>query len=166
MSNPESTQTEPPQSASLPRWLVLVLAPVVWLVGVPAVHLGVPWALSYLGPRYGWTDGRPAAGNLFGLAVVGLGAAILLWVMLHGFSRRRDLPERVPVDWSPAILMTGGPYAFSRHPMYLGELALWFGSAVLYGSPAVLVGFVAMFALMRRLAVGEEAALEAKFGDA
>lgn len=166
MGTPESTEPQPPRPASLPRWLVLVLAPVVWLVGLPAVHLGVPWALSHLGPRYGWADGGPATGNLLGLAVVGLGAALLGWVMLHGFSRSRDLPERVPVDWSPALLMTGGPYAFSRHPMYIGELGLWLGSAVLYGSPAVLVGAVVVFALMRRLAVQEEGALEAKFGDA
>jgi protein-S-isoprenylcysteine O-methyltransferase Ste14 len=100
------------------------------------------------------------------LAIVGLGAALLVWVMLHGFSRSPDLPERVPVDWSPALLMTGGPYAFSRHPMYIGELGLWLGSAVLYGSPVVLVGFVVLFALMWRLAVREEGSLEAKFGDA
>jgi protein-S-isoprenylcysteine O-methyltransferase Ste14 len=145
---------------------VLTLAPFVWLVGLPAVHLGIPWALSQIGPRYGWAEGGPAAGNLLGLAIVGLGAALLVWVMLHGLSRSRDLPERVRVDWSPALLMTGGPYAFSRHPMYLGELGLWLGSAVLYGSPVVLVGFVVLFALMWRLAVREEGSLEAKFGDA
>ena len=166
MGTPEATESQPPSPASLPRWLVLVLAPVVWLVGVPAVHMGIPWALSHVGPRYGWADRGPAAGNLVGPAVVGFGAALLVWVMLHGFSRRGDLPERVPVDWSPAILMSGGPYAFSRHPMYIGELALWLGSAVLYGSPAVLVGFVVLFAVMQRLAVREEMALEAKFGDA
>jgi protein-S-isoprenylcysteine O-methyltransferase Ste14 len=128
--------------------------------------MGVPWALSHLRPQFGWADGGPAAGNLAGLAVLGLGAALLVSVMLHGFSRRGDLPERVPVDWSPAILMTGGPYAFSRHPMYIGELGLWLGSAVLYGSPAVPVGFVVWLAVMQRLAVREERALEAKFGDA
>jgi protein-S-isoprenylcysteine O-methyltransferase Ste14 len=62
--------------------------------------------------------------------------------------------------------MTGGPYAFSRHPMYIGELGLWLGSAVLYGSPVVLVGFGVLFALLWQLAVREEGALEAKFGDA
>jgi protein-S-isoprenylcysteine O-methyltransferase Ste14 len=57
--------------------------------------------------------------------LVGFGAALLVWIMVFGFSRYRDLPERVPIDWSPALLMTGGPYAFSRKPMYFGELALW-----------------------------------------
>jgi protein-S-isoprenylcysteine O-methyltransferase Ste14 len=164
MVNAESPE---PRPGGIPRWLALALAPVAWLVLLPAVHLGVPWALSHLGPRYGWADGGPAAGNLLGLALIGLGAAFLLWILLYGLLRyHRDLPERVPVDWSPVILMTGGAYAFSRHPMYVGELALWLGSAVLYGSPVVLVGFVVMFAVMRRLAMQEERALEAKFGDA
>ena len=49
--------------------------------------------------------------------------------------------------------------------MYIGELALWLGLAVLYGSPAVLAGFAVWVAVMRRLAVREEVGLEAAFGD-
>ena len=72
---------------------------------------------------------------------------------------------RVPVDWSPAILMSGGPYAISRHPMYVGELALWLGWAILYGSIPVLIGFAVLDAVVARLAPREERALESKFGD-
>ena len=61
--------------------------------------------------------------------------------------------------------MTGGPYGLSRHPMYIGELALWLGLAVLYGSPAVLAGFAVWVVVMQRLAVREEVGLEAAFGD-
>jgi protein-S-isoprenylcysteine O-methyltransferase Ste14 len=86
--------------------------------------------------------------------------------MVFGFSQYRDLPQRVPVDWSPAILMTGGPYAISRHPMYTGELALWIGWAILYGSIPVLIGLAALGAVVALLAPREERALEAKFGDA
>ena len=157
-----------PRPAGIPRWLALALAPVVWLVALPVVHAGIPWALSHLGPRYGWADGGPSGWNLLGCVPVAVGAVLLAWIMVFGLSRYRyrDLPERVPIDWSPALLMTGGPYAFSRHPMYIGELALWLGLAVLFGSPPVLVGFVAWFAVMQRLAVWEEGALEAAFGDA
>lgn len=48
MGNAESPE---PRPAGIPRRLVLALAPAVWLVGVPAAHTGVPWALSHLGPR-------------------------------------------------------------------------------------------------------------------
>jgi protein-S-isoprenylcysteine O-methyltransferase Ste14 len=134
-------------------------------VVIPAVHGGVPWGLSHLGPRYGWADGSPSGWNLLGYAVIAAGAALLVWLMLLGLSRYRELPERVPLEWRPVILMTGGPYAFCRHPMYIAELGLWLGVAVLFGSPVVLVGFVAMFAVMRQLAVWEERALETKFGE-
>jgi protein-S-isoprenylcysteine O-methyltransferase Ste14 len=163
MGNAESPA---PRPTGIPRRLVLAPAPAVWLVGVPAVHAGIPWALSHLGPRYGWADGEPAGWNLLGYVPVAVGAVLLVWIMVFGLSRYRDLPERVPVDWSPAILMTGGPYAISRHPMYTGELALWLGLAILFGSPAVLAGFAVWVAVMRRLAVREEVGLEAAFGDA
>ena len=61
--------------------------------------------------------------------------------------------------------MTGGPYAISRHPMYIGELALWLGWAILYGSIPVLIGFAALAAVVGLLAPREERALEAKFGE-
>ena len=140
MGNAESPEPRPPRPAGIPRWLALALSPVVW-VALPAVHAGIPWALSHLGPRYGWADGGPSGWNLLGYVPVAVGAVLLVWIMVFGLSQYRNLPERVPIDWSPALLMTGGPYAFSRHPMYIGELALWLGLAVLYGSPAVLAGF-------------------------
>jgi hypothetical protein len=43
---------------SIPRWLVWLVTPVVWLVAIPLAHAALPWALSSFSPRYGWTDGR------------------------------------------------------------------------------------------------------------
>jgi protein-S-isoprenylcysteine O-methyltransferase Ste14 len=134
-------------------------------VGFPAAHAGIPWALSHLGPRYGWADEQPAGWNLLGCAPVAVGAVMLMWIILFGFTQYRYVPERVPINWSPAFLMTGGPYAISRHPMYVGELALWLGWAILYGSIPVLIGFAVLGAVVARLAPREERALEAKFGD-
>ena len=164
MGNAESPEPRPPRPAGIPRWLALALSPLVW-VALPAVHAGIPWVLSHLGPRYGWADDGPSGWNLIGYVPLAAGAALLAWIMVFGISQYRNLPERVPIDWSPAFLMTGGPYAFSRHPMYIGELALWLGLAVLYGSPVVLAGFAVCVAGMRRLAVREEVGLEAAFGD-
>src|SRR5580704_12492148 len=165
MGNAKSPEPRPPRPPGIPRWLALALAPVVWLVALPAVHAGIPWALSHLGPRYGWADGGPSGWNLLGCVPVAVGAVLLAWIMVFGLSRYRELPERVPTDWSPAFLMTGGPYAISRHPMYIGELALWLGWAILYGSIPVLIGFVVLAAVVGFLAPREERALEAKFGE-
>ena len=165
MGHAESPEPQPQRPAGIPRWLAIALAPVVGLVGFPAVHAGIPWVLSHLGPRYGWADGEPAVWNLLGYALVAVGAVLLVWIMVFGFSQHRDLPERVPVDWSPAFLMTGGPYAISRHPMYSAELGLWLGWAILYGSIPVLIGFAVLAAVVGLLAPREERALEAKFGE-
>lgn len=51
-------------------------------------------------------------------------------------------PARVKLEWTPTYLLRNGPYAFTRNPMYVAELALWFGWALLYGSVAVLIGFL------------------------
>ena len=165
MDNMKSPEKRPRQPASIPRWLAIALTPIVWLVALPAVHAGIPWALSHLGPRYGWTDGGPSGWNLLGYVPVVAGAILLVWIMMFELSQNRNLPERVPIDWSPVFLMTGGPYSLSRNPMYVGELALWLGLAVLYGSPVILAGFVVWIAVMRRLVVREELGLEAAYGD-
>ncbi len=66
-----------------------------------------------------------------------------------------------------SYLLTRGPYAFSRHPMYLSEQVLWFGWAIFYGSLAVLIAFVVWCLVFNFFAVPrEERALEARFGEA
>ncbi len=66
-----------------------------------------------------------------------------------------------------SYLLTLGPYAFSRHPMYLSEIILLLGWALFYGSIAVCIAFLvgcAVFGLVN--APMEERALEAHFGEA
>src|SRR5712691_12349465 len=152
--------------ATLPRWLTLLLAPLVWLVAIPLAHAVVPWAMSSLGPRYGWVTGRPAAWNLLGLVLVAAGAGVLVWLTVFGFAQASRLPERITLDWSPKLLLTQGPYALTRHPMYLAELMLWLGWAVFYGSLAVSIGFLVLCLLVKMLAAREEQVLEANFGEA
>src|SRR3954471_10732178 len=80
MGHAESSEPQPPRPAGIPRWLAIALSPIVGLVGFPAVHAGIPWVLSHLGPRYGWDDGGPAGWNLLGYAPVAVGAALLVWI--------------------------------------------------------------------------------------
>ena len=72
MGNAESPA---PRPRGIPRWLVITLVPIIWPVGVSAAHAGIPWALSHLGPRYGWADGEPGGWNLLGYVPVAVGAA-------------------------------------------------------------------------------------------
>ncbi|MFO0881686.1 MAG: isoprenylcysteine carboxylmethyltransferase family protein [Gemmataceae bacterium] len=166
MGNPESPEPRSPRPVGLPRWLAISLTPLIWVV-LPTIHAGLPWALSHLGPRYGWDGGGPSDWNLFGYGPIAVGAIVLAWIMVFGLTQIRNVPDWVPIDYyNPAFLMTGRPYAVSRHPMYVGELALWVGVSVLFGSPVALAGSAAVFAVMRWLVAREEAGLEAAFGEA
>ena len=162
MSTPEPSGASPARKAGIPRRLAFGLAPFLFLVA----HGVLPWAISLLGPWYGWTDGSPAVWNLLGLVPVAVGVLGLLWLTVNGYAQYAQVPERVELNWEPKILMTRGPYAYSRHPMYLTELALWLGWAVMYGSIIVLAGLVALCVVVSILAPREERALEAKFGEA
>jgi protein-S-isoprenylcysteine O-methyltransferase Ste14 len=150
---------------SIPRWAALTLAPLVWLVAIPFAHVVAPWAISRLGPRYGWEHGSPGYWNSIGLLSVGAGAVVLVWLMILGFAQAAQVPERVQLDWSPKIFFKRGPYEFSRHPMYLAELALWLGWAIFYGSLSVLAGFAVFAIVVSRLGPIEERSLEARFGE-
>jgi protein-S-isoprenylcysteine O-methyltransferase Ste14 len=166
MSTPGAQDETPSRKAGIPRWAAYALVlPLGFLVAIPLVHGVGPWAISLLGPWYGWADGCPALWNLLGLAPVAVGAAVLLWLMVYSCTQASKVPDRVELDWSPKLLLKEGPYAFSRHPMYLAELALWLGWAILYGSLPVLIGFLAISLLVSVLAPREEKALEAKFGE-
>jgi protein-S-isoprenylcysteine O-methyltransferase Ste14 len=143
----------------------LALSALAWLVGVPLAHGAIPWALSLVGPRFGWSDGRPSSGNWLGLIPVALGCALLAWVAATSFSRVADLPETLELNWVPKVFLTSGPYAHTRNPMYVGELALWLGWATMLGSLPVLCGAVVLGLAMRRAVRREERALEASYGD-
>ena len=147
------------------RRIGLGLILLAWLMGVPLAHGVVPWLLSLVGPRFGWSDAAPSLANGVGLAPIAAGAALLAWVMRAHLSRARELPERIEVDWKPKYLLAVGPYRWSRNPMYVGELSLWLGWAVWFGSPTVLAGAIALALLMQRAISREEVALTEAFGD-
>ena len=147
----------------MPRWLAFIVSLVVWILGVPLAHAVVPWLIASFGTRYGWVSGSPGPWNLLGVVPLAVGAAGLLWVMpLH----LRRMPAHVKLEWTPTYLLERGPYAFTRNPMYVGEILLWLGQAILYGSLGVFaVGTVLLVAMNFRAIPREERALEARFGE-
>lgn len=62
-------------------------------------------------------------------------------------------------------LVVEGPYKFSRHPMYLSVILLWFGWALFYGSALVfMMWLIAWLGMTLVVAPSEERQLEARFG--
>lgn len=94
----------------------------------------------WLAPRSPWLSGGSlAAGGLVALA----GVMVRAWAAGHIAKDRR--------------LATGGPYAHTRHPLYLGSflLAAGFGGAAHPGLPVVLAALWALWygPVMRREAL-------------
>jgi protein-S-isoprenylcysteine O-methyltransferase Ste14 len=146
----------PSRARFLPLWLAYPLALIVWGV--------VPWAISLLTPHYGWTAGHPGPWNLFGLIPVLVGSTGLIWgLALHSAKS----PEGIEWELDKSYLLIRGPYAFSRHPMYLSELTLLLGWVIFFGSIALLIAFVVWCVFFNFYAVPhEERAMEKHFGEA
>jgi protein-S-isoprenylcysteine O-methyltransferase Ste14 len=157
-TTPAGVLATQPRTRTVSRITALI---VVWAVGVPLGHGVVPWAISRLSPRSGWAMGGPGVWNLFGLVPIALGVVGLAWIMV---TASVESPKRIELR-AAAFLMTRGPYAYSRNPMYLSELLLWMGWSVFYGSLGVLIGFMILSAVLVSAARYEERVLEARFGD-
>lgn len=152
------------RAKTIPRSRMIALGLLAWLVGLPLGHSVLPWAVSTLAARHGWSGGRPGAWNLLGLAPLAAGAAVLAWAFACGLARVREIPDRLDGLASP-FLMNRGPYAFSRNPMYVAELALWLGWAILFGSIPVAIGLALLGATVRLIVPIEERGLAARFGE-
>jgi protein-S-isoprenylcysteine O-methyltransferase Ste14 len=144
------------------RSTALIVSSILWVVGVPLAHGVLPWAISLLSPRYGWTEGIPGSWNMLGLGLVLGGAILMVWIMILHL---RHTPEHVELSFTPSYVLRNSPYAVTRNPMYTAEVALWLGWALFYGSLVVLAGCGALWTAMNFGAVPrEERALEARFG--
>ena len=64
----------------------------------------------------------------------------------------------------PTLLVTVGPQAWTRNPMYVGWTLLHVGAALLTRSPWVLATWPASFALVHRSVLHEEQGLAHRFG--
>src|SRR5262245_60411628 len=106
MQTPASPNPKP--RASIPLWLGVVLALLVWWA--------LPWALSLLTPYWGWAAGLPGPWNWLGLIPVGLGTAGLIWGLLW---HSAQTPRRLDMEPAKNYLLSDGLYRYSRNPMYV-----------------------------------------------
>jgi protein-S-isoprenylcysteine O-methyltransferase Ste14 len=135
---------------------VIVFPPVLFFV-----VLGAGLLLSLLWPLR-ITDSRALRFGLGGALVVA-GAAAGRW----GERTMHRAGTEVRPDRPTTALVTGGPFRYSRNPLYVSVLVGLAGIALLANAGWVLVllvpaALVLHFGVVRR----EERYLEAKFGDA
>ena len=174
MSTPEVPASKRSHRTRIQCRMLLILSIFVVAVVYPFNFLVLPWLLSLLTPRFGWTEHGPAAWNILGLFPVVAVALGLAWVLPWGFAQFRKLPPVLELDEgerlltaTPRVLITDGPFAWSRNPTYLAGIFIWLGWAIFYGSVVMPIWTVVGWMLLNYLKVPqEERGLEARFGEA
>jgi protein-S-isoprenylcysteine O-methyltransferase Ste14 len=98
-----------------------------------------------------------------------LGAALCLASVaaaIWGSATMRRAGTNVRPDRPVTALVTGGPFRFSRNPLYLSLTALYLGITLLCDALWPLATLVPLLAVVHwRIILREERFLEAKFGD-
>jgi protein-S-isoprenylcysteine O-methyltransferase Ste14 len=98
-----------------------------------------------------------------GLVFVGLGFALVLLSV----RRFRLAGTPVPPDQPVTALVTEGPYRFTRNPIYIGLILIYFGLSIVLTSIWMLVLLIPVLIILQRGVVErEEVYLERTFGDA
>jgi protein-S-isoprenylcysteine O-methyltransferase Ste14 len=121
------------------------------LVAMAVLHFALP------GPRI-----VPGAWRLIGLPLIVGG--IWLSMAAHALFKRHGT-EIKPFKAS-RVLVTEGPFRFSRHPMYMGFLAILTGAALLAGTLVPLLGLgVMVWLFTAHFVIPEERHMEEQFGD-
>jgi protein-S-isoprenylcysteine O-methyltransferase Ste14 len=131
----------------------------------PIIFLGAIAAAVALGYIY------PLGGVLpSGTAVRIIGAVILLAGIGFDVAAMREMHRHranIAPHRAATALVTSGPFALSRNPIYLGNTLLLTGAALLFGSLWLLLAAAAAALAVTELAIRrEEAHLSAQFGDA
>lgn len=152
-------QDEGGRAASLGA-LGAVSAPLGALLFRYRAELAVPFLLAAI------AAGRPSGWSFVaGLAVAALGE----WLRIAALRHIGPKSRRTGSTGSGAAraLVRSGPYAWTRNPLYLGNIAIAAGVLVALGRPLLLVGGLALVALHYRVIVRfEERTLEAEHGEA
>ena len=121
--------------------------------------LPLPFAAAILGLRLG--EASPSPGLLAaGILVTFLGEMLRLWGVYHIGAISRTRSDRL------GPLVTSGPFAVVRNPLYVGNIALWVGFALtarlVWLAPVILVVLGAEYHAIVRW---EERLLESRLGD-
>jgi protein-S-isoprenylcysteine O-methyltransferase Ste14 len=135
---------------------VLIRPPLAWALAVIAGLV-----LDWLAPLPFLPEDWPA--GLLGAVVFVLALALAIWAI----DTMTRAGTNVPTNRPTTAIVEGGPYRFTRNPIYTGMFGGLIGLGIAFDNPWLLLMLVP-FALVIRYGVvaREEAYLERMFGDA
>lgn len=132
-----------------------------WPPLITLANIALGFILQYLLPLP-WFPGF-FGDFLFMLGLLTAAAALAL--ALHAALTIRRHRTTIWPTRSAEHLVTGGPFQFSRNPIYVGDVALTFGLALVFRNPWLVAAAILTGLLIDRLAIRrEERHLEASFG--
>jgi len=135
--------------------LVVVIPTPIWAALILA-------ALYFAGALLDWQSGPQFRGA--GVAVIALGLAFSAWGVLTFRGAGTEVQPSSPTN---KALVTHGPYALTRNPMYVGMVTITLGVALLVGAPLLFAAPVLLFLLDNFVIIPfEEAKMERQFGEA
>src|SRR5262245_11389230 len=126
----------------------------------------VGFALAYVGAIVDSILGFRAFTSTFvtaaGWSLVAVGFLLRVWATFYFYRHNMRVISLEP----QSALITCGPYRFSRNPLYLGgNVFIFFGAALILGSPTALFVTAIHLPLMDRFVRREEEQLDRKFGE-
>ena len=102
-----------------------------------------------------------------GAALVLLGEALRLWANGYVGHVKVNCTQKWRNEPKMGSLITGGPYAYVRHPLYLGTFLIGLGVCVTVRNIFAALGALLLFALLyRKKAQGEEQIIVEEWGKA
>ncbi len=111
-----------------------ILAPLLALVGPTLIGLVAGFAL-----RFGWTPVFSPFMEWIGVGIFILGYVLGSWALVT--NRFFSGVVRIQKDRGHHVVSTG-PYAYVRHPGYLGAGISYFGMVLMLGSPWALIPYL------------------------
>jgi protein-S-isoprenylcysteine O-methyltransferase Ste14 len=134
--------------------ILRALAFLVVIVLLSTTRIPLPWLYREIWPPGIWSFWT-------GAAVTAAGLLFAVWARRH-----------IASNWSSAVtikqgheLITTGPYALVRHPIYTGILTGFLGTAIALSQVRGLVGFVVMFVVFWAKLRTEEEWMRSQFGE-
>lgn len=128
--------------------------PPVWLLAALIVVRLQVWLFP------GWSQSF-ALTRFIGGGLVVAGVALMVWSL----ARFRASDTTIVPHQKPVRIITDGPFALSRNPIYLGDVLVLLGAIFWWGAwPSLIVIPIFMAIIARRFIAPEEARLKQSFG--